>query len=113
MSASLQQTPLPNNPYDLANQQDWYRAFDACKWLEAADNWGKFLPDLAKTHSEVIMLQTNPQVAGRTLGYALILAPSDVGRDAVARAVNDCNGNAEILAGLAHLYIYGLIRICE
>ena len=113
MAAILQPTPLPDNPYDLANQQDWYRAFDTCKWLEAADNWGTLLPDLVKTHSEVIMLQTNPQVAGRTLGYALILAPSDVGRDAIARAVNDCNRNAEILAGLAHLYIYGLIRICE
>ncbi|KAJ7491930.1 hypothetical protein FB451DRAFT_1348694 [Mycena latifolia] len=57
------------------------------------------------------MFGNSPEIAGRTLGYALLFAPSDTGRDCVAREVNACNGNIERLVGLAHLYIYGLIRI--
>ena len=58
------------------------------------------------------MLHTSPQVAGRTLRYALNFAHSDAGRACVAREVQTCEDDPEILAGLAHLYIYGLIRIC-
>ncbi|TBU29134.1 hypothetical protein BD311DRAFT_777716 [Dichomitus squalens] len=57
------------------------------------------------------MFCTIPRVAGRVLGYALIYAPSDVGRDCVAREVQDRHNDPEVLVGLAHLYIYGLIRI--
>ncbi|KAJ7196767.1 hypothetical protein GGX14DRAFT_375800 [Mycena pura] len=59
------------------------------------------------------MFKHPPEVAGRTLGYALIFAPSDAGRDCVAREVNACNGDIERLAALAHLYIFGLVRVCE
>ncbi|KAJ6511378.1 hypothetical protein C8R47DRAFT_732402 [Mycena vitilis] len=57
------------------------------------------------------MLKTSPQIAGRTLGYSLLLSPTDRGRHCVAREINTCNQDLETLAGLAHLYIYGLIRI--
>ncbi|KAJ7343252.1 hypothetical protein DFH08DRAFT_915163 [Mycena albidolilacea] len=57
------------------------------------------------------MFHNPPEVAGRTLGYALCFAPSDSGRDCVAREVNACDGDIESLAGLAHLYIFGLIRV--
>lgn len=105
---ALRLTPLPANHFNVATNQDWHRAFNSCRRLEAADRWATFSHDL-----EEIMLHTNPQVAARTLGYALVFAPSDVGRDCVAREVNACHDDPEILAGLAHLYMYGLIRICQ
>ncbi|KAJ6546977.1 hypothetical protein B0H19DRAFT_1211699 [Mycena capillaripes] len=57
------------------------------------------------------MLSTPAEVAARTLGYALIYSPTAEGRRCVARAINSCQQNIETLAGLAHLYIFGLIRI--
>ena len=113
MTAGLGPTPLPNNPYNPLTQPDWHGAFVSCKRLEAASAWATCLPDLEKADPEAIMLNTSPVVAGRTLGYALILAPDDVGRDCVAREIRACNNDLEILAGLAHLYIHSLIRICE
>ena len=112
MAPELLPTPLPDNPYQPHTQQDWHDAFATCKWLEAADNWGAFFREPDQALSEDIMFRTSPRVAGRTLGYALIYAPSDVSRDCVAREIRACNDDAEILAGLAHLYIFGLIRLC-
>ena len=113
MAAGLGQIPLPDNPYNPLTQPDWHDAFVSCKRLEAASAWATFLPDLEKADPEAIMLNTSPVVAGRTLGYALILAPNDVGRDCVAREIRACDDDPEIIAGLAHLYIYSLIRVCE
>ena len=112
MATKLLPTPLPDNPYEPHTQQDWHDAFTTCKRLEAADNWGVFFREPDEALSEDIMFRTSPLVAGRTLGYALIYAPSDVSRDCVARDIRACDGDAEILAGLAHLYIFGLIRLC-
>ncbi|KAJ7067791.1 hypothetical protein C8F01DRAFT_978298 [Mycena amicta] len=58
------------------------------------------------------MKKISAQVAGRTLGYALIYAPTRDGRNAVARDINAAKGIEEILAGLAFLYIKSLIRLC-
>ncbi|KAJ7470296.1 hypothetical protein FB451DRAFT_1559626 [Mycena latifolia] len=57
------------------------------------------------------MLKTPAEVAARTLGYALIYPPTVDGRRCVAREINACHGDPETLAGLAHLYIFGLIRV--
>ncbi|KAJ6601114.1 hypothetical protein DFH09DRAFT_1243050 [Mycena vulgaris] len=59
------------------------------------------------------MVKTPAEVAARTLGYALIYAPTVAGRRCVAREINSCDGDPETLAGLAHLYIFGLIRVCK
>jgi len=79
------------------------------------DSWGAFVEDLdariGHPSLEAFMFKHPPEVAGRTLGYALVFAPSDAGRDCVAREVNACNGDIERLAALAHLYIFGLVRV--
>ena len=53
-----------------------------------------------------------PRVAARVLGHGIILAPNDVGRDALVRDILACEEDFKLLAGLAHLYVYGLIRMC-
>jgi hypothetical protein len=40
------------------------------------------------------------------------VAPSEDGRNALTREILDCKGDLELMAGLAHLYVYGLIRVC-
>ncbi|KAJ6486672.1 hypothetical protein C8R45DRAFT_995488 [Mycena sanguinolenta] len=60
---------------------------------------------------ETFIYNHPPKVAARTLGYALIHAPSPAGRDCISQEIVGCNDEPEYLAGLAHLYIYGLIRI--
>ncbi|KAJ7667525.1 hypothetical protein DFH06DRAFT_1380620 [Mycena polygramma] len=57
------------------------------------------------------MLKTSTQVAARTLGYAILYAPSAEGRLCVSNEILACERDLEILAGLAHLYIFGLIRV--
>ncbi|KAI1784654.1 hypothetical protein LXA43DRAFT_1121590 [Ganoderma leucocontextum] len=111
-------TPLPPNPYSPITHPGWHTAFDSCVTLERAASWADLEPSHqlaeASPDVDVVMLQTSPEVAGRTLGYALVHAPNDgvrVGRDCVAREINGCEGDPEILAGLAHVYIFGLIRI--
>ena len=58
------------------------------------------------------MTDWSPRVAARVLGHGLILAPSEEGRSALTRDINECDSDPELLAGLAHLYVYGLIRVC-
>ena len=117
MSTTLVPAPLPPNPYSpLTHPPQWHTAFNACIPLEHASTWAdlSLSPHLLEpsTESVHIMLQTSPQVAGRTLGYALLHAPNDAARDRVAREIASCEGDAELLAGLAHVCIFGLIRIC-
>jgi len=57
------------------------------------------------------MTDLSPRVAARVLGHGLILAPSEEGRSALTRDINECDSDPELLAGLAHLYVYGLIRV--
>ncbi|KAJ7628637.1 hypothetical protein FB45DRAFT_918839 [Roridomyces roridus] len=105
--------PLPPNTF-TAHTPAW-NAYNSCVDLEALASWGAFVQDLdpriGNPSLEAFMFQNPPEVAGRTLGYALRFAPNDTGRNCVAREVNACNGDIESLAGLAHLYIYGLIRV--
>ncbi|KAJ7749233.1 hypothetical protein B0H14DRAFT_2983035 [Mycena olivaceomarginata] len=57
------------------------------------------------------MLKTSVEVAARTLGFALIYSLTVEGRRCLAREINSTDRDAEILAGLAHLYIFGFIRV--
>lgn len=113
MDPPVKTAPLPDNPFDPYTQKDCRQAFDSCKRLEQSNSWG-FLKDLSPQPNErgLVMLATSPTVAARTLGYALIYAPSVKGRDELATEVISCQDNQEWLAGLAHLYIFGLLRIC-
>ncbi|KAI0354001.1 hypothetical protein OH77DRAFT_571295 [Trametes cingulata] len=52
----------------------------------------------------------SPIVAARVLGYALLYAPHDAGRDALVRDILACDGDLD-LGVLAHLYLFGLIRL--
>ncbi|KAJ7104026.1 hypothetical protein B0H15DRAFT_935570 [Mycena belliarum] len=103
--------PLPSNPF--AKHTPEWDAYNSCLHLEALTSWS--VDDLnariADPSLEGLMLAIPPQVAGRTLGYALFYAPSDTGRACVAEEIVACTGDLDTLASLAHLYIFGLIRI--
>ena len=98
--------PLPNNPY--SDDSMLQKAYERCLYVQGLTDWGVLVGP-----TETVMLKTSPQVAGRTLGYALIKAPTEEARTCVAREVVSCGRDLEAIAGLAHLYIYGFIRICE
>jgi hypothetical protein len=87
---------LPPNPFTLGTAP--YGAYEHCVRLEQ---------ELGCIADFI------PTMAARVLGHALRLAPSDVGCDALAQEIIDCQGDPELLAGLAHLYVYGMIRVCE
>ncbi|KAI1797746.1 hypothetical protein LXA43DRAFT_263514 [Ganoderma leucocontextum] len=89
----LEPTPLPTNSYDPVTQPDWYRAFISCACFEGATGcqWQGFFDELVRPMSGYIMFDTSPQVAGRTLGYALIYVPTIVGRDRLAHDLITCD----------------------
>ncbi|RPD77121.1 hypothetical protein L226DRAFT_569323 [Lentinus tigrinus ALCF2SS1-7] len=104
--------PLPQNPFQATEtESDCHEAFKCCLFFEAHHGWHEFSDTLARPTSENIMLKTSPQTAARILGYTLIYAPDSTGRLRLAREINDCNRDAEVFAGLAHLYTFGFIRI--
>ncbi|KAJ7656301.1 hypothetical protein DFH06DRAFT_469170 [Mycena polygramma] len=92
---------------DAASQS----AFESCLWLEELSSWETFTGTDSNLQHKTLMLQTPPQVAARTLGYALLFAPTELECLCVAREINACDRDAETLAGLARLYIYGVIRM--
>lgn len=53
----------------------------------------------------------DPVVTGRVLGYALIHAPNQSGREALACEINACECNWGLPAGLVFLYVQCLIRV--
>jgi len=102
--------PLPANDYpDGSNIRT---AYDACLLLEQSESWNIFTTDLQKDYSESILKGMIPRVAARVLGYGLRFAPSETGRGALVRDIDGCDRDPELLGGLAHLYVYGLIRVC-
>lgn len=96
--------PLPENHYP--DDTEIRRAYDQCLALEQRDAWSVVDDGL---QNEAITTNLSPRV----LGQALLLAPSEEGRDALTRDIIGCNGDFGLLAGLAHLFVYGLIRLCE
>ena len=108
-------TPLPPCPEHFPEESDLRRAFEVCKSLELEERWILPESDLAHTRSESILLDLTPTCAARVLGFALLYSPSDNGRDTLAAEILECNDSEndhELLSGLAHLYVYGLIRVC-
>ncbi|KAI0083345.1 hypothetical protein BDY19DRAFT_1060986 [Irpex rosettiformis] len=101
-------TTLPPNDY---NDYETRTAYDHCLWLEQFHSWSVFVEELRQTVSEEIMKDMPPVTVARVLGYAIHLAPNDNGRDALVRDILACEKDPELLAGVAHLYVYGLCRI--
>ena len=108
-------TPLPPCPENFPEESDLRRAFEVCKALESENRWVSPESNLAHARSEDILLCLTPTCAARVLGFALLHSPSDNGRDNLAAEILKCNeseNDNELLGGLAHLYVYGLIRVC-
>ncbi|KAJ7742703.1 hypothetical protein DFH07DRAFT_964412 [Mycena maculata] len=100
--------PLPQHLF--LNDPESQSAYQTCQWLEGI-SWQTYVSDVYKVFSEALMVKTPAEVAARTLGYALVYSPTVEGWSCVAREINSCDGDPETLAGLAHLYIFGLIRV--
>jgi hypothetical protein len=90
----------------------FFAAYNHCLGLSTCQSWKVFDHDLEKTYSEGIMSRMVPADVAAVLGHSLCFAPCETGRDALACNINACEGKAELLAGLAHLYIFGLIHVC-
>jgi len=107
--------PLPPYPENIPEGSDLWRAFQVCKTLESKERWVLSESDLAHTRSEGIPLDLTPTCAARVLGFALLYSPSDHGRDTLAAEILGCGDSEnehELLSELAHLYVYGFIRLC-
>ena len=85
-------------------------AFQVCKALESEARW-LVSPDDLHSGSEDILSDLTPTCAGRALGFGLLYSPSNGGRDALATDILERNGDHELLAGLAHLYVFGFIGL--
>ncbi|CAA7263813.1 unnamed protein product [Cyclocybe aegerita] len=102
--------PLPTNPF--IPETPTHDAYDQCLSLEQQPGWYIFESDLrGKDFSESIMRDLSPVIVARVLGHALRLAPSDEGREVLTREIIGCEADPELLAGLSHLYVYGMIRV--
>ncbi|KAI0782657.1 hypothetical protein C8Q75DRAFT_811583 [Abortiporus biennis] len=80
------------------------KAYDTCFALEKKVVWS------FGVNEEILSDKLPPQIAGRVLGHALILAPTETSRDKLAKEISDCEDDDTFLASLAYLYIFGLIR---
>ena len=95
--------PLPSNPYPAENSS--HTAYERCLKLERCS-------DRHTPVEESIMEDMPPIVAARVLGHGLLLAPNDVGHNALVQDILACAHEQRMLAALAHLYVHGLIRAC-
>lgn len=101
---------LPSCPFP--QDSDFSKAFGACKELEAKRLWSAPRGHPKHPSPEGTLSTFTPTCAGRVLGYGLLCSPCDEGRGALIREIIGCDGDEESLAGLAHLYVYGLIGTC-
>ncbi|KAF6747257.1 hypothetical protein DFP72DRAFT_1075516 [Ephemerocybe angulata] len=109
LSEKLAPESLPTNPFQA--EDGAYNTYDHCLNLEKEQRWNAIDKGLAQLYSVDIMGDIPPVTIARVLGHCLRLAPSEEGRQVLAREILDCNGGQELLAGLGHLYVYGLIRV--
>lgn len=129
--------PLPPKPpKEFIPGSPPYDAYEQCLILERMEGWAEFVGDLSKGFSKSIVADMFPKTVARILGYALRFAPNTDGRDVLAREIVDCRTeldayvtsvdwlvdvlthesricSPELLTGLAHLYVYGMIHVCE
>ena len=105
--------PLPPNPYQQGS--DTYEAYERCLQLERRPAWNlnAFLDDVPQNHpyEDIVQIMTTI-VTARVLGYGLHFAPNDTGRAALGRDILACAQDERLLAVVAYLYVFGLIRVC-
>ena len=104
--------PLPQNLYPTG---DLCAAYERCLWLQESLPVGRDLSvdDSEKAGSLETTLELSPVVAARVLGYGLLYSFTDAGRNTLSHDILSCGEDKELLVGLAHLYVYGLLRVCE
>ncbi len=100
---------LPPNDYPT------HTAYDHCLWLEHFASWDVLVDELQPEQpvDEELTTDMSPAIAARVLGYAMRFAPNDIARDALIQDILVCEQHPGLLAGLAHLYLYGLCRVCK
>lgn len=101
---------LPPNGY--SKNTATHTAYDHCLWFENFVSWDTLLNGLQQNVSEEFTTDMPPAIVARVLGFALRLAPNDAGRDYLVHNILICEKDPGLLARLAHLYVYGLCRIC-
>ncbi|KAK0444206.1 uncharacterized protein EV420DRAFT_1768324 [Desarmillaria tabescens] len=90
---------LPPKPFSAADLPEVHAAFNLCLSLEAR---APLVPLPHRNHPAVV-------VCARVLGFTLIEAPSDDGRDHMANSINSGNNDKTLLA-LGKNYIERLLR---
>ncbi|KZW02348.1 hypothetical protein EXIGLDRAFT_759852 [Exidia glandulosa HHB12029] len=103
---TAQELRPPPDTFDVEEQQ----AYERCQMVEGMGGWGLIAAELPGA-SEILMLDMPPRTAARALGWALVLAPSDSGRKWLAGQILVCGESLELFAGLAHLIVFGLVRV--
>ncbi|CDO71725.1 hypothetical protein BN946_scf184920.g9 [Trametes cinnabarina] len=99
---------LPGNVFPSGSQE--HTAYERCRQLEQHTAWNEFVDDLrSDLPFEEILKSMTPIVAARVLGFGLVHAPNDSGRDALVRDILSCDRTE--LGVLAYLYVFGLIRV--
>lgn len=97
----MPQEPLPVSPVWLsALPQDhkWYLSYEKCLRLESSDlKVSGCLP---------------AEMSARILGYLLQEAPTDAGRDYIARAIDICVDTPALLQ-LAKNYLNSILKFCQ
>lgn len=104
--------PLPPCPGGFPKGSDLRKAFQVCEGLELRPGWSLLPTEFAYAGSEDIMRKLTPVCVARVLGFALLYSPSDAGRDNLAADILRCNDGLELLARLAHFYVFGFIKLC-
>lgn len=94
--------PLPPNPYKINTHSREYNAYGTCLKYEARA--------IAGSHPVV----SGPQsvTLARLLGYMILHAPTELGRENISNEVMSC-ATPEALTEKAKLYMTALIHCCE
>jgi len=101
--------PLPICPEGFPAGSSLEKVFQVCKTLESEEQLP--LPHV-DNKCECSWPHLSPTRAARVLGFALLYPPSDTGRDNLVAGILGCNGDRELLVGLARLYAFGFIGFC-
>ena len=61
----------------------------------------------------IYLVGVAPVCAARVLGFGLLYSTSDIGLDTLATDILGCDDSHELLAGLAHWYVFGFVKLCR
>lgn len=89
--------PLPSNPYDAFSEKIWHDAYTQCLQIQP------FNTDIIDKNL----------VYARILGYLILEAPADEGRDYICNEILTCKNNKSKLHDFAELFMLTVNSICE